>query len=389
MVRPSIIQYITGKNEVNMMSVKNIYRIGFLFCLTAVVVLTACSGDESASSSANRQLSLRFFAHQMDDVPIAQAPSRRALPTGFDPYTPAAGTNIIGFIAPETGTAVAAHIFTLDQNQWKTNITIEDPSANYYLYGFLPVGSDTSTDISTSRIAGKEYKDGAKILINRIKSLTTQDPCVIVGVKKASTGTASINNIDIQPGQFQYQFNAEPSNEYAYLLLDHVFGAYQYQIGVTESYSKLRTIKLKSVTLSTMGSKTVNAVVTLTANTTSPLTSVVCTPNNDTGSNTVTLYQTGANESDKLLTTNYQDLATCYAPPINQQLKLTAVYDVYDKSGNHLIRENCNAENIFTPIVQETDLKPGKRHTIRITVNPTYLYVLSDPDLDNPTITVN
>lgn len=375
------------------MSVKNIYRIGFLFCLTAVVGLTACSGDESPQSSLDRQLSLRFYAHQMDDVPIAQAPSRRALPTGFGVYTPVAGTNIIGFIAPETGTSVAARIFTLDQNQWKTNITIEDPNANYYLYGFLPVGGETSTDISTTRIAGKEYKDGVKILINRIKSLTMQDPCVIVGVKKDAAGIASIEDeaIDIKQGQFLYQFNETPSNEYAYLLLDHVFGAYQYQIGVTESYSKLRTIKLKSVTLSTMGSKTVNAVVTLTANTsnTSPLTSVVCTLNNDTGSNTVTLYQTGANESDKSLTTSFQNLATCYAPVINQQLKLTAVYDVYDKSGNYLIRAKCSAENIFTPIVQESDLKPGKRHTIRITVNPTYLYVLSDPDLDNPTITVN
>jgi hypothetical protein len=27
--------------------------------------------------------------------------------------------------------------------------------------------------------------------------------------------------------------------------------------------------------------------------------------------------------------------------------------------------------------------------TLLLTVNPTYLYVLSDPDLDNPTITVN
>lgn len=373
-----------------MMSVKNIYRTAFLFCLTAVVGLTACSGDESSPSSASRQLSLRFYAHQMDDVPIAQAPSRRALPDNFEVYTPVAGTNIIGFIAPETGTAVAARIFTLDQDQWKTNITIEDPSANYYLYGFLPVGSETSTDISTSRLTDKEYKDGAKLTINRIKSLTMQDPCVIVGVKKDASGTAAItaNNIDIKQGQFLYNFNADPSNEYAYLLLDHVFGAYQYQIGVTESYSKLRTIKLKSVTLSTMGSKTVNAVVTLTANTsnTSPLTSVVCTLNNDTGSNTVTLYQTGANESDKSLTTSFQNLATCYAPVINQQLKLTAVYDVYDKSGK--IRAKCSAENIFTPIVQESDLKPGKRHTIRITVNPTYLYVLSDPDLDNPTIKI-
>lgn len=373
-----------------MMSIKNTYTIGLFLCLMAAVWLTACSDDEHSHSSVERLFNLRFFAQQMEDEPVAQAPNHRVLPTGFEEYVPETGTNIIGFIAPETGTAVAARIFTLDINQWKTNITIEDPAANYYLYGFLPVGSETSTDVTTSRIDGKEYKDGAKLTIRNIAALTLKDPCVIVGVKKDVAGTASISDISIEQGQFLYNFNAEPSNEYAYLLLDHVFGAYQYQIKVDESYNQLRKIKLKSMTLTTMTTKTVNAVVTLTANDnkTSPLTSVDCTPNNETESSTVILYQTKENESDMELTADFKTLPLCcYAPAINQQLKLTTVYDVYDRYDNP-IREDCQAENIFTPTVADNYLKPGKKHTVQITVSPTYLYVLSDPDLDNPTIEV-
>jgi hypothetical protein len=36
-----------------------------------------------------------------------------------------------------------------------------------------------------------------------------------------------------------------------------------------------------------------------------------------------------------------------------------------------------------------TNTNPGLIHTIKMTVNPTYLYMLSDPDLDNPKLTIN
>jgi len=60
-------------------------------------------------------------------------------------------------------------------------------------------------------------------------------------------------------------------------------------------------------------------------------------------------------------------------------------YDVYDKE-NNLIRENQSARNTLS--LSDLTLEQGKKYTITITVAPTYLYVLSDPDLDNPTFTL-
>jgi hypothetical protein len=69
---------------------------------------------------------------------------------------------------------------------------------------------------------------------------------------------------------------------------------------------------------------------------------------------------------------------------------LVCQYDVYDTNGN-LIRENQTAENkinvnsLFTTTIS---LQRGTRYILYLTVNPTYLYMMSEPDLDNPTIEV-
>jgi hypothetical protein len=69
------------------------------------------------------------------------------------------------------------------------------------------------------------------------------------------------------------------------------------------------------------------------------------------------------------------------------KLVLTSEYDVYDKDGN-LIRQNCTAENKL-PVTPDEQWKSGNRIVVPLTVEPTYLYVLSEPDLDNPTIIIN
>ena len=70
---------------------------------------------------------------------------------------------------------------------------------------------------------------------------------------------------------------------------------------------------------------------------------------------------------------------------------LTSVYDVYDKQGN-LVRKECTAQNkleISTLFDGQDATKPGWRYNVEMTIVPTYLYVLSEPDLDNPTVVVN
>jgi hypothetical protein len=65
---------------------------------------------------------------------------------------------------------------------------------------------------------------------------------------------------------------------------------------------------------------------------------------------------------------------------------METTYNVYDRKGN-LIRKDCKAKNVLN--LPTGGLTRGQKYTFNLTVNPTYLYVLSDPDLDNPTITVN
>ena len=76
-------------------------------------------------------------------------------------------------------------------------------------------------------------------------------------------------------------------------------------------------------------------------------------------------------------------------------LVLTSVYDVYDKNvtpehpDGNLLRENFKTTNIMVLkdlLTEQTTTKRGYRYTINMTIQPTYLYMLSEPDLDNPTV---
>jgi hypothetical protein len=66
------------------------------------------------------------------------------------------------------------------------------------------------------------------------------------------------------------------------------------------------------------------------------------------------------------------------------ELVIESVYDVYDKDvydKDVLVRENCHAVNKINGLVGS--LERGDKKIIKITVNPTYLYVLTDDDSGN------
>jgi hypothetical protein len=93
------------------------------------------------------------------------------------------------------------------------------------------------------------------------------------------------------------------------------------------------------------------------------------------------------------LTTDYSDFIGHFMPKDVTKVELTSTYDVYDKQGN-LIRQNCTAMNtldlkkLFFYDSEIKTARRGYRYTVKMTINPTYLYVLSEPDLNNPTVEV-
>ncbi len=360
--------------------------------LLIIASLSACTSETDSAGGDTRTVLMMPFSQRLCD---AETGMRRVLPTGFTPVAMAPGTSMIGFFTPNSGQSVAARIFTSeeDSQHWMTNITVDDTSEPCYIYGFMPVGAETTTDVSISLPGGMtSYRQGALMSIGNLKALSAKDPCVVVGVKKGSSLTAPIEDTDIRQGQFAYTFEAATRQEYVYMLFDHVMEALDVQMKVSSSYSLLRQIRLKELQIVPLTAKTVDATVHITATDdgTTPLTGsspVAFSVKTAGEGEPVRLYKTAEGGDDCLLTTDYQQVGTCFAATNITRFRMAATYDVYDRAGN-LIREGCSAENTFNLGVVATELKPGVKHHLLIEVNPTFLYVLSDPDLDNPTFTV-
>ena len=382
------------------------YYLGLLLCLMSGLLLEACSSDSASdsrpdNSSSERTVRLSAGARQyhVDDAEMASAPGLTRTVTYPEPtseWAPIAPTdNMLVFVTKEkdspTASDVLSRIFYSTTSGWQSNITITDagPDNHYLIYGFMPIDAE-NVNISSAT----NYNAGASMSIKGLKVLTQTDPCVIVGVGKQETSTPDVT---LKWGTFDFTFKEGTSDviDYMSILLDHIYSRYYFQVKIDADYAQLRTIKITKMTLEALSNDgtqtvgTVNATVNIQTNTTNtnPISSVTFTRN--TGTRSVTFFE---NTTTPLsLTTSYQDAGFCLAPGDQRWFRLTTVYEVYNRDNKH-IRTNTATNTFNTANFKEhkiTNMNPGLDHFIQIIVNPTYLYVLSDSDLDNPTFDIN
>jgi hypothetical protein len=159
---------------------------------------------------------------------------------------------------------------------------------------------------------------------------------------------------------------------------------------VDANYSLLRDIKLKSVKLTCSYAETVNVTVKhregygLQGNTTAY---------SANSSGTSQVHQLWTSTDGTFIPSDASEytplsLGSVNCPPVvldaaGTYMKITCTYDVYDKAGNKM--RECTVENKL----KATNVSHGMEYTLTLTVAPTYIYVLSDDDLNNPTIVVN
>jgi hypothetical protein len=165
---------------------------------------------------------------------------------------------------------------------------------------------------------------------------------------------------------------------------------------VDEEYDDLRTIKLRKLEMKAIGDESgttvkskYNAVVTLRQNTNnmSPIVgNIQFTADNSSADAAMEPIYDG---EVTLSHTTPCDFMECFVPDYHGYFILRSTYDVYDKYGN-LLRERCVSENtinLFEIFGQHT-MERGHIYSVTLLVKPTYLYMLSEPDLDNPTLTI-
>lgn len=350
----------------------------YLFC--------GCSND-SVPEYARQQTEVALAAHSSSFVETPASTRAVSWPSGYYDYDDVEVngsyllqgdmmTSKVGafFTRSATGSGLesasnyAVFDYRENEHRWRSSLTLA--GGRYYLYGFLP--SDLMQDQS---IISSDYSQGATLTLRGMSTLSAADPCIVVGAKE---GTGSETVTGLTTGQFAVSINDDGPN-YLFLLFDHLFAAIRISFKVDADYAELRTIKLRQLAVSSTGTARTDALVQLTAtNGTSPIASV--TYSNDSGSdNSVTIFN-----GEEPLTTSPSLFRVCFVPSAISQLVLHTTYDVYDKKGN-LIRENRTALNTIASDTFE-GLSRGRMLSVNLTVQPTYQYVLSDDDLDNPKI---
>lgn len=385
--------------------------------LLAVMGLWGCSDDESAPSVKGERMSIvvQQCVTGFDDHIATRG---WAPPSPYVLYTSIYGTNGMfanqknlvnksidafftqGYQAPQEG------VFFYRNSDTSWHLDLESlTTGTYQVYGYIP---KEDAESATVDYLDDSYNTGAVLTINGLNSVTPSDVCVIVGAKD---GTSADNDDGLVPGQFGVDFHSgESAVNHVFLLFDHLYAALRFNFKVDSVYNALRTIKLRKLELVAYADDSgggvrakFNATVTLRQNTlgNSPIVGNVRYTADESSAYVapVPLYEwdgtlnTAADLDNEVILN--PDTPTqfmgCFVPGMNTYFKLRSTYDVFDKKEN-LIRQNCQAENtIDLRELFSNDLTTMRGHcySITMTVQPTYLYMLSEPDMDNPTVRTN
>ena len=359
-----------------------------LIGLIGLIGLMGCSKAEEEQLSNDTTIEVMSYVAGFEENTFA---TRSWVPP--TPYVRYGETDkTIGIAFTENNTEPKLDYFFASSGKWRTNID-DIKARTYYLYGYVPHFSGMSMSITDHNDANANYSAGAKVTLSNVPAVMPSDLCVVIGAKE---GTDKETVTGLRKGYFAYQGSASAESNFVFLLFDHLYAALQIRMKVHGDYAALRTIKLKSLSLKTSASGAASSqktdiMVDLKATDGSnpdenPIQTITYTPS---GSAMTDPMEFWSSESEEL-TTAPKTFIGHFMPDGITTLVLTSVYDVYDTQGN-LIRKDCKATNtmeLSELLTDQATTLRGRRYTINMTIKPTYLYMLSEPDLDNPTVKI-
>jgi len=384
--------------------------MGFMGLVGLVTSCTSEEVEEPEKTSVPVEVQ-GYMANHQETFTVTRGWQPPTTPTpGFTLYD--ATKSIIGIsFTQDKKDPIYGH-FWRSSGKWRTLIDIKT-SETFYLYGYIPHNTGVSFEVTDKDGNKANFSEGAVMHLNNLPTITPEDLCIVVGAKNGkddykASGDYTVTGL--QQGDFSYEAKAmgeNPKGNYVFLLFDHLYSALRLRIRVDGDYNKLRTIKLKKIQLQTStdaGLTKRKTNVTITLNKTTDESSPIAL--DEFGNELIEFTPVGTLTSDSvvfsskdghLLTTDYQPFQSHFMPKGVTKLIVTSTYDIYDKDTSvnpdgNLVRKDCKATNIIqlNKIVDRfTETKRGYRYTLNMTIQPTYLYMLSEPDLDSPTVVMS
>lgn len=273
---------------------------------------------------------------------------------------------------------------------WTSNAFVE-PDKDYTVMGYLP------------NMTGSVDCEAKTVTLEGVNPVSDVDVSVVVGVGDTiyndNTKDLTTSPMPARPGQlYPYHTPSTGSSCKLYLLMDHLYAKTEVKADLSTLllYHLLRDVYIKKITFASATSSSVKMVVKLQydkdnpiAYVENPIANVATTSTTGVGEDVVIYDCTKASNSTEKtkglkLETTPTTIGVGYVCPEDNKFIMKVVYDVYDKKGN-LTRGNQKATNTIK-LNNGADLERGMQYGIKFTVLPTYLYQLSDGDLDNPTL---
>ena len=372
-----------------MMTEKMTYR-WLWSCLVAggLLLLSGCSGSSSEDDLQQpEQVALQLGAVTRTDgafeIPDANNPAS-SIKLFLTTLTP---TN-----ENPNNYSLTEGSFSYKNSQWSStnslNPLIVKEETPYYLYGYMP-----SSISATQSAPDGDYSKGINLSFTGLPAITSDDICVLVGVQLVGANSTGLQTA-VTEGQYGFRSNIKGQN-YVNLLMAHLYAKLKVSFKIDPNYSELRSIHLKEVTLTSKYADGASVTVNLRSG------QGIGSPSFPSGSegeikHTISLFKSSAiipekvldkalaNQVDPVLALDLPAYCRPVAVEGTYNLTLTTTYDVYDLKGQNL-GERVSENKIKFDVAE---VKPGQEKKLVLTVKPTYLYVLSDNDADNPTITL-
>ncbi len=315
-----------------------------ILTIAAIGLVTACSKDSVENQS-----------EPLTDASIKMLRATRTDPVGDDTYG-----DIRVFLHENTNVIEGVFKYA-GGSSWTAQIKLKSGEHSFRLYGIMP------DDATVTKSLVSYGNTGGSIQLENLAPVSKNDYCVVTGVRQVASET------DYTPavrGNFSFTYKSNREN-YINLLFEHLCARLVFRMNVAADYAALRTIKVRRMQLEVPGASQFKTVVILDDNVGISSVNYNLT---ETNKGTLTFM-----EGETTLTTDLTDVASVQVIPhstVLSGLTLITEYDVYDKQGNK-VAERTATNKLVEPLAE---LQRAEERTLSVTVDPSYLYVLSEQD---------
>ena len=334
-------------------------HIGWLMGSMLMLLVTACSSDSADDTRQEQQ-------EEWEDARIELRGVTRA------GTTDSGMGDIHVFLQDDYGTYEGAFKYHNETatHYWRAqNLKVKPGTHNFWLYGYMP-----AIEGITGEVLGQR-----QIKLSGIQPISPEDICIVTGVRVHETSALPLR------GTFEFEYKNSDYNDVTVLnlLLEHMLGHVDFKFKIGSRYSQLRKIKVKSLTIKTTSKSSISATINLPANTEDVVTISYTAEGTDQTYTTTLLANT---DTPKELTTTGVSVSSginvAVGTGLSENFILESQYEVYDLKNNLLsTRTASNNLSGALPVM-------GQKKEVVLTVEPTYLYQLSDDDLNNPEVTI-